>query len=547
LRLKALPWVLGLGVGLGAAASAGGCALVLGLDEFVDAPPDAGTTGAGAPCQPGETQPCYGGPDGTEGIGLCREGQRACVDGVWAETCEGEVTPRAEDCTSPGDEDCDGAGCSETFWAKIFGDGASQSGMVVAADASGGVIVAGATDGTVDFGGGPLIAAGGGDVFVARFDRTGKHAWSKRFGDANEQVVTAVAVDAAGNVFLSGYFEGSVDFGGGPLTSAVNTDVFLAKLDPRGQHVWSERYGSSIRAQEPSGLAIGPDGHLVLVGSFWDTIDFGGGELSSEGDSDVFTAKLDSTTGAQIWAKSFGDPSVQQASAVDVDASGNIVMAGSFGGAVSFGGAALTTGSASLYNMYVVKLDTLGNHAWSKQYGDGSGHQRPTAVKFNASGEVIVAGEFAHSINFGGAQFVATNGHYDIYVAKLSSSGQHVWSRKFGGAFVDRRPRIALNSSSDLFITCQFEDAIDFGGGNLPNNGPFDIAVARLDPAGQHVWSRSFGDVDRGLRSQFPWGIAGAPTDDAVFITGQQFGTVDYGQGSLAAAEDDIFVLSLAP
>lgn len=100
MRLKLMLVVAGLGSG--AVAAAGGCALVLGLDEFVDAPPDAGTTATDAVCDPGDSQPCYGGPEGTDGVGLCRAGQRTYVDGPWAGACEGEVTPRAEDCGSAG-------------------------------------------------------------------------------------------------------------------------------------------------------------------------------------------------------------------------------------------------------------------------------------------------------------------------------------------------------------------------------------------------------------------------------------------------------------
>ena len=82
----------------------------------------------------------------------------------------------------------------------------------------------------MDFGGGQLVSAGSRDTFVVKLDASGDHQWSKSFGDADEQSSASVAVDGAGNVLITGYFSGFVDFGGGPLVCAGVRDVFVAKL-----------------------------------------------------------------------------------------------------------------------------------------------------------------------------------------------------------------------------------------------------------------------------------------------------------------------------
>jgi len=84
----------------------------------------------------------------------------------------------------------------------------------------------------MDCGGGPLTSAGGTDIFVVKFDPNGNHLWSQRFGDSDSQYGTGVAADATGNVILTGSFYGTVDFGGGPLTDACNeqADIFVAKF-----------------------------------------------------------------------------------------------------------------------------------------------------------------------------------------------------------------------------------------------------------------------------------------------------------------------------
>ena len=108
----------------------------------------------------------------------------------------------------------------------------TDTGLGVATDGSGNVVITGLFGDTVDFGGGPLTSASHFDVFVAKYDGSGNHLWSKRFGDSLYEIGDSVATDASGNVVITGRFEGSVDFGGGLLTSAGYSDIFLAKYAP---------------------------------------------------------------------------------------------------------------------------------------------------------------------------------------------------------------------------------------------------------------------------------------------------------------------------
>ena len=145
--------------------------------------------------------------------------------------------------------------------------------------------------GTVDFGGGTLTSADADfdDIYVVKFGSDGTHVWSKRFGGPNSQQAFCVAVDAAGNVIVSGVFSESVDFGGGALSGRY--DVFLAKFDPDGNHLWSERFGDFV-IQEGWGVAVDNSGNIVLAGRSDGSVDFGGGTLTTAGASDIFVAKF---------------------------------------------------------------------------------------------------------------------------------------------------------------------------------------------------------------------------------------------------------------
>jgi len=121
---------------------------------------------------------------------------------------------------------------------------------------------------------------GGEDAYLAKLSgATGGHVWSKRFGGTSNDTAAGVDTDGSGNVVVTGFYNGSVDFGGGPLTS--NTlDVFAAKYSPSGAHIWSRRYGD-FNYQFGSGVATTPNGNVTLSGYFTNIIDLGSGVLTS--------------------------------------------------------------------------------------------------------------------------------------------------------------------------------------------------------------------------------------------------------------------------
>jgi hypothetical protein len=130
-----------------------------------------------------------------------------------------------------------------------------------------------------------VTAGSDSDLFLAKFDPSGQHIFSKRFGSASaDEREGRIAVDAAGNIVLAGILRDSTDFGGGPLwchAGAVESaDAFAAKYDPNGQHLWSRRFGDAL-GQTVRGVDVSPAGEPFLSGAFSGTLDFGAGPIVS--------------------------------------------------------------------------------------------------------------------------------------------------------------------------------------------------------------------------------------------------------------------------
>jgi hypothetical protein len=188
-------------------------------------------------------------------------------------------------------------------WAKAFGDdNTDQIGYSIATDSKSNIVITGSANGSTDFGGGPLTSNGStsGDLFVASFASDGTHRWSKLFGDISMQVGRDVAVDAAGNVLVTGYFTGSLKFDNTVTLENSGSggilDVFVAKFKGSdGSFGWARSFGDAQNDQVGRTIATDPSANAIFAGAFKGTIDFGPPTtalMSTNNSYDAFWAKL---------------------------------------------------------------------------------------------------------------------------------------------------------------------------------------------------------------------------------------------------------------
>lgn len=410
-------------------------------------------------------------------------------------------------------------------WSKRFGDASNQSVASVALDPAGYVVATGSFFGAIDLGGGPLSSAGQQDVYLAKFDSSGNHIWSRRFGDAVAQFARTVVIDGSGNVILTGSFNGSVNFGGTSLVSAGGLDIFVVKFDTNGGLVWSKRFGDA-NTQTGNDVALDSAGNLIATGAFSGSVDFGGGMLASAGQSDIYLVKFD-VNGNHVWSKRFGDASVQTGSGLAVDGSGNVVATGSFNGTLDFGGAAMTSAGGS--DIFLVKFDPGGGFVWNKRFGDAT-NQTGNDVAVDSAGNSTITGSFFGSVDFGAGALVG-GGQQDVYLAHFSSAGMHLWSRAFGGSSDDFGNAVAVNASGNCILTGSFQGSVNFGGGPLTGAGGADVYVARYGPNGTNLSSSAYGDAT----TQSGSSIALSGAGDAL-VAGDFQGNIDLGGGPLTSA-----------
>jgi hypothetical protein len=326
-----------------------------------------------------------------------------------------------------------------------------ESGHAVAVDGSGNSYVTGRTSGNLA--GTGLI--GGSDVFVAKYDSAGARLWIRQIGTPENDEGDGIAVDAAGNSYITGYTEGDLDGGG----NDGGADVFIAKLDTGGNLMWTKQIGT-IATEIGYGIAADADGNAYIAGFTRGLL----AGLAIIGVEDAFVAKYD-TNGNPVWIKQFGSLLSDSAHGVAIDASGNSYVTGATYG--DMGG----TGNAGSADPFVAKFDEGGQKIWVRQVGStelDSGE----GIAADANGNSTVTG-YAWGNLPGGSNA----GYRDGFVARYDPNGDLQWLRQFGTETSDEGTGIAMDAIGNAVITGytagNLDGSLETGTGG--NNNPFII------------------------------------------------------------------------
>lgn len=282
-------------------------------------------------------------------------------------------------------------------------------------DAQDRVLIAGDYLSTYDAGGGKTLnAVGGHDGVVAWQNPDLGRVQAVNIGSSGEDAVLAVASDAASQVAAVGYVSGVPDVDSG-LAWGGGKDVILASYAPTGDLRWAKTFGDAAD-QVARDVAVDADGHVVVVGDFAGTIDFGAGAITSAGGLDAFVAVFDAS-GSVLWARRYGDAADQSARAVAIDSAGSILVTGDFEGAIDFGGGKLT--SAGKTDAFLARLDANGHYVQAAAWGDKDSQSGRDLAVDSGDHPVLVV-DAQGTVDFGTGPLAPVDTSYDICIVRFS-------------------------------------------------------------------------------------------------------------------------------
>ncbi len=485
--------------------------------------------GEGCACVPGTMEACYGGPKGTEGVGICAAGAHSCLpDGTWGK-CLGEVLPDVEDCASPEDEDCDGVVCGGPLWGELFGNADAQTVGAIVSDAEGNAILAGGFAGSITFGSSTFLAKGSTDIYVAKLDTKGKKLWARALGGTAAEAATAAAVDDNGDVLVVGSFA-SDDLPLG-LGAPADVDAFVVKLHgDDGTVDWALKLGESGNGSAAS-IAVDKNGNAYVGGGFAGLLYCPQGLpcATSEGGTDGFVVRV-TASGALDWVQTFGGTSIDQVNAVATDVMGNVAVTGVYSTDAKWGAITLGVANPGDLNFFVAKVGGAGALSWAKGY-QGTATQIASGIATTADGDILVTGQTGGTTGEGNVVF--GNSTNPAFLFKVSAGGNPIWGKALGtSAGPASGSSVCVDAAGNIALAGTVSGTIDFGAGLITAVGTSDAFLAKLDPNGEYLWAKTFGTkgVAHAGRS-----VAFTPSG-TVLVALHAGGNLDFGLGELTAA-----------
>ena len=309
--------------------------------------------------------------------------------------------------------------------------------------------------------------------------------------------VRGAATDVQGNTYFTGIFGGTISFGSFSLTGTSGYDVFVAKRDAAGNYLWAVR-GGGLGAKQVLGLAVDAAGDVVVTGSFDDrTVSFGGilltnaAQPTASPSNDVFVAKLSGSTQTWLWAVSAGGGTRlngdDQGRAAAVDVFGNVYVAGTFDSSVAFFGPNIQVANPVQFsrgNVFLAKLTPAGQWVWAKGQDNLGG--LVGGLSTDPYGNVYLTGVFGGVPTVFGSVTLSSPRSSSGYVAKIDGAGTWQWAQLLRTARYAPYPQMyaARSDGRGVYVAGAYQgDTLQVGTTTLLNTGYIDSRNIRLPNA----------------------------------------------------------------
>jgi len=367
--------------------------------------------------------------------------------------------------------------------------------------------------------------------------------WVKQFGGPELDLNRDIAMDYLGNIYTTGFFRNTANFGDIILTAPGSSAPFVVKTDPSGQVLWAKQFGGT-GLDVGHGITTDTNGNVYTTGIFTSTVSFGSITLSTSTEPSTFVVKQD-TDGNVLWASKFADINEQEnvySKAIAIDIQNNIYTAGYFHSTADFGGIVLTKEHDTSFNAFLVKQDENGNVLWAKKIGETASVDI-YKLATDSSGNIYITGKFNGTVNFDGVPNISSI-YGKGFVLKLDSFGNTIWVKYFGDEnhIASSGFEIYIDNTNNVYVTGNFEgifsmDTITISGQNT------NMFVLKMDNNDNALWIRSFELTSASVS------LSSVVTDDFgnVYVAGTFSGSIYFEElsTSLTAYVNDAIMLKM--
>jgi hypothetical protein len=372
-------------------------------------------------------------------------------------------------------------------------------GLSVCIDSESNVYYTGTFEGTADFGDDQFTSSGKKDLFIAKTDSSGNFIWVIKASGVSDIIPKQIIADDNDNIYITGNYTGSADFGDENINSEGAQDAFLAKYDTDGNCIWVVSAGSR-NADYGHNMATDNEGNIVLIGIFQKTIDFGNSiSLTATAFQETFVSMYDSD-GVCQWASQIEGDIFDFSSGNSVEISGNsIVVSGNYAGLADFGNSIELNAESNL-DVFIAEYNKDGVCQWAKRIGgsDFSDFTYAYDMVSDDNSNIYIAGFFQGNIEIDESTTYTSNGNEDIFLLKYDSSGDFIWGNTYGSTGYDAALSIALGDY--IYLAGSFSNSVEFDAETtLSSNGGDDVFIALFDFEGLFYGAYSAGSTQKDI------------------------------------------------
>jgi hypothetical protein len=360
----------------------------------------------------------------------------------------------------------------------------------VCLDSISNMYITGTFSGTTTIGGQTLTSNGASDIFIAKLNANGNLFWAKSFGSVSLDYAFDIDCEAGGNFFITGGFRQTMTLmPNTTITSTGGIDLFTAKFNTNSDCLWAKT-GTGLASEYGNEIVVGDNINVCVIGNKIEQMIFGSDTLSHDDSTDLFMATYNST-GNLLWVKGIPGYGNSSARGGGIDIFENTIFVGSFNGSISIDTINFNSISQNLNDVFIAKYSVSGSIIWAKRYGD-MGDDYARGVGTDSLGNIYLSGVFSNSVNFDGNTIFA-NGNTDIFLLKLTSSGNLVWIKQFGNSGIEEGCAIEVSPDGNVFIIGGFSQTITFGSSTFSSQGIRDVFVAKIDTSGNVIGAKTAG------------------------------------------------------
>ena len=306
--------------------------------------------------------------------------------------------------------------------------------------------------------------------FIFKMSPKGEYLWAIGGGSRGSDFGTRIVADKQGNSYVAGYFQLNATFGKFVLTGKGGHDIFLVKVNPKGEYVWAKSFGGASN-DYPGELILDGKGNLYLSGQYRSTITFGTKKYTTTGTAqNAFAIRCSTATGNVAWSYARGGAEKTTGDGLAVDGTGKVYLAGQFEASIKENGKTYT--SKGGVDSYVLQLDPTSNKVqWIQAYG-ATGTDRAKRILLDSKGRVHVLGEFTGSIQWG--KLILQSRGLDPYFLVMDNKGTLLSAQRAGGYGVDTPNQMVLDSKDRRYIGGSFTSEVHLGSFKIRSLGRND-------------------------------------------------------------------------